>query len=1252
MKIKTAHGLVTTVATSLLIASCGGGGGGGGGPANQPPTARAGADQLLLAGTRATINGAASSDSDGTISRYRWQQLDGDSVALSASDSAAVNFDTQAITRDQTLRFQLTVTDDDGATATDSVAITVNAAVPVARAGSDRTVLAQSPLQLQGDASSDSGGSISRYSWVQQAGPAVIFSDTTSATPLVSLPSLSSDTELQFALTVEDSYGASDTDTVAITVNLAAPIADAGELQTVGERRSVFLAATASADNGGTISGYQWRQLSGPAVVLSGDDTVEARFVAPSVAGQVASPVALSFELTVTDNLGASDNDITHVSVTNTLIAPIADAGENITVDTTGADSDPVVVTLDGTSSSDPDGTIERYLWTQSGRSLAGIELTDTDQALATVTFSQELTEDVELFFSLAVTDDEDQSDLDTVKVTAMAPPPPVAEYAISGTIKIAPASQLDSDINDSSTTPIANSELLTAQLMPSPAIVGGYVNQPGNGEDGNSFAEGDLYDTYRVTLLAGQSVLLLIGNRSEADLDLWLYSSSGEVVDSSLSYSSNESVVAPADGEYFVEVEAWSGFSNYNLAIGLEQSLPSNGFRLSDAFIPQQLVAEPVAATARAASKLQAQMSALGVSALRGQDQRVQLLQLDDTRSLGGRRAAASRAINASPEQSAKLATLIAAKQLQQSAAVSYAHPNYLREAKAIPNDPRYAQQWHYPLIDLDLAWDITVDTHPSGARVAVIDTGSLPQHPDLLGQFVGGYDFISSAGSSGDGDGIDADPSDPGDGGDSSSSFHGAHVAGTVAAVSNNGLGVTGVAWKTDTKVVPLRVLGEFGGTTYDVVQAIRYAGGLSNDSGTTIAPVDVINLSLGGSGPCATSEQQAFDEVRAAGVLVAVAAGNDSSDAAGFSPANCEGIYTVSAVDATRALAWYSNYGETIELAAPGGDTSRDTDGDGYPDGVLSTLADDSSSMLDYQYTFYQGTSMATPHLAGVLALMKSVNPLLTPAHIDVLIASGAISEDIGTEGKDPQFGWGLINARKAVAAAFEVGGEPPPPLLSVSPRQINLGTSFSQAVLTARNAGSGALEVTDVLSSQDWLTVSAMADEAGLGQYTLTAERDGLAPGSYNATVTFNSSANQRMVEVNMLVVDSDFEPQVGPIYLLLVNDTTDEVVAGQRLSAVEGLYEYRFEEVPEGAYRLIAGSDFDNDQYICDAGEACGRYQTRSNPTVIAVAGGDLNDINFTVEYEVSIAAEAMAAEGSGVARTTTSISPAAVPSEE
>ena len=207
----------------------------------------------------------------------------------------------------------------------------------------------------------------------------------------------------------------------------------------------------------------------------------------------------------------------------------------------------------------------------------------------------------------------------------------------------------------------------------------------------------------------------------------------------------------------------------------------------------------------------------------------------------------------------SAKQETLWAIKALKKKAGVAVAEPNYWRQPLAVPNDTLYTEQWHYPQIQLPDAWNVT--TGSADVTVAVIDTGILSNHPDFVGQLVGGADLISDTENSGDGDGADTDPEDVGDGamGDGSSSFHGTHVAGTVAAATNNGTGVAGVAWNS--RIMPIRVLGRFGGSTFDLIQSIRFAAGLSNATGTLPSQAaDVINMSLGG-GEFSQSEADAI-------------------------------------------------------------------------------------------------------------------------------------------------------------------------------------------------------------------------------------------------------------------------------------------------------------------------------------------------------------------------------------------------------
>lgn len=365
----------------------------------------------------------------------------------------------------------------------------------------------------------------------------------------------------------------------------------------------------------------------------------------------------------------------------------------------------------------------------------------------------------------------------------------------------------------------------------------------------------------------------------------------------------------------------------------------------------------------------------------------------------------------------------------LQQDPNVEYAEPDLLLQPLATPNDPNYSQQWHYfestAGLNLPTAWDTTAG---AGVVVGVIDTGYRP-HADLSANLLPGYDMISDSTVAQDGGGRDSDASDPGDWAPagacysgspaSNSSWHGTHVAGTVAAATNNGTGVAGVAY--DAKVVPIRVLGRCGGYTSDIADAIIWgAGGSVSGVPANANPAQVLNLSLGGSGSCGSTTQNAINTARGLGATVVVAAGNSSANAGNYTPASCSGVVSVASVDRSGGRAWYSNYGSVVDVAAPGGDTSVSSNG------VLSTLNSGSQSPGSDSYAFYQGTSMAAPHVAGAAALLYAVDGTLTPTEIESILTSTARSFPASCS----QCGSGIVDAAAAVAAAGDGGGDPDP------------------------------------------------------------------------------------------------------------------------------------------------------------------------------------------------------------------------------
>jgi serine protease len=357
----------------------------------------------------------------------------------------------------------------------------------------------------------------------------------------------------------------------------------------------------------------------------------------------------------------------------------------------------------------------------------------------------------------------------------------------------------------------------------------------------------------------------------------------------------------------------------------------------------------------------------------------------------------------------------------------VAYAVPDRLNTPQADPNDTEYTKQWDlYEAkagMNVPGAWSTSTG---SGVTVAVIDTGYVA-HTDVAANIVAGYDFISDTAVSVDGDGRDSNPADPGDyyaanecGSGipaSDSSWHGTHVAGTIAAVTGNNKGIAGIAYGA--KISPLRVLGKCGGYDSDIIDAITWAsGGTVSGVPANANVAKVINMSLGGSGACTSATQSAITAAVNRGTTVVVAAGNDNDNASGYSPASCNNVITVAATGRSGSRASYSNYGSIVDISAPGGDMSTAT-----ANGIYSTLNSGTKTPSSESYAYYQGTSMATPHIVGLVALMKSANSSLTPAQIETALKNNARALPGTCSGG---CGAGLADATKTVQAVASGGG----------------------------------------------------------------------------------------------------------------------------------------------------------------------------------------------------------------------------------
>jgi serine protease len=373
-------------------------------------------------------------------------------------------------------------------------------------------------------------------------------------------------------------------------------------------------------------------------------------------------------------------------------------------------------------------------------------------------------------------------------------------------------------------------------------------------------------------------------------------------------------------------------------------------------------------------------------------------------------------------------------AQRLALESDVEYAVADERRLVTGVPDDPLFAAgvagngpevgQWYLRApsgevrssLDAEPAWAVT--TGNPDVVVAVVDTGVRFEHPDLLsvaagGKLLPGYDMVSDPAMANDGDGRDADASDPGDwvaGEELSapgvslfhclrspqeSSWHGTQVAGLIAALTDNGIGMAGTA--PGVRVLPVRVLGKCGGYDSDIIAGVRWAAGLPVPGvPANPQPARIVNLSLGGEGSCSPAYQEAIDEVTAAGVVVVAAAGNSSGHAVDM-PANCSGMIAVAGLRHSGTKVGYSSLGPEVAISAPAGNCVNTAAGSSclYP--ILTTTDAGSTVPAGPTYSdshrYSIGTSFSAPLVAGVAALALSAQPDLSPQTLKELLRGAA-------------------------------------------------------------------------------------------------------------------------------------------------------------------------------------------------------------------------------------------------------------------
>lgn len=414
-------------------------------------------------------------------------------------------------------------------------------------------------------------------------------------------------------------------------------------------------------------------------------------------------------------------------------------------------------------------------------------------------------------------------------------------------------------------------------------------------------------------------------------------------------------------------------------------------------------------------------------------------------------------------------------AARLMQDPTVEHAEPDRRKFPLLVPGDPLYAAspiragQWNLHAtvggINAEPAWSLT--TGSAGTVIAVLDTGVLPNNLDLVGRLVSGYDFVSAEPdgtfkTANDGDGRDADPSDPGnwisalEAGQppftdctaaQNSDWHGTHTAGIIGA-SANGYGVTGINWSA--KLQAVRVLGKCGGYTSDIIDGLRWAGGLSVPGiPANPTPAHIVNMSLGGTGACSNEMQAAIDAVLNAGTTRAIitAAGNQAGASENISPGNCKSVINVTAHDINGVLAPYANVGSNVALSAPGGYFSSNAGGPATDRGILSLFnAGQTTPSTTDAFAWVIGTSEAAAHVSGIASLMITVNGTLKPYQIYAILRASARPFAAGACPQN-NCGAGMADALGAVQQA------------SAPPADQGIGFGGGGPISTASSGGGG-------------------------------------------------------------------------------------------------------------------------------------------------------------------------------------------------
>ena len=517
-------------------------------------------------------------------------------------------------------------------------------------------------------------------------------------------------------------------------------------------------------------------------------------------------------------------------------------------------------------------------------------------------------------------------------------------------------------------------------------------------------------------------------------------------------------------------------------------------------------------------------------------------------------------------------------------------------RYLKNFTPDPNWPIQWNLKQIGIDDVLN-TIGQDLQNVAVAVLDTGS-PSSDSIAyttSNFVPGFDMVADA-RNGDGDGYDADPTDPGAATQAGS--HGTHVGTTIAA-KNDGQNLNGFS----VSVVPMRVFGVSGGAfDSDILNAMLYTAGFTNSSGTVYSgsvPIRVINMSLGSiGGSCGSTWTNIIRDVYDTGISVVSSSGNEGLEYPGYYgfPASCSNVVSVGATDPAGNIAYYSTHNDLVDIAAPGGTVGTDINADGVADGVVAF--DTNTDLYPYQ-----GTSMASPHVAGAIAVLYGLVPELTPVQIDGFISNGFMTIDAGDPGKDNYHGYGNLDLAKAVTALISDEGLDFT-YATIGPKNISLDNNVNTFTFDISKIGSGELNVLSVAAdnSSAFSIVANNTDTEGFGSYTATINRDSLPNGTYQSNITASLSNDGEVSITVQYQIGPDRERiNVGPVYVALINDAGEQVVYG--FLELNQELNFYIDNIETGQYYWFFSSELDANGYIGEPAELYNFYPDESSTSL-------------------------------------------------